>query len=124
MIANTPRVVSVLAAIGLSAVAFTGCSSETGDSTSTDPSTPSEGTSQAPDEETDMNITPEQVAFLDELIAEPVPQDEATAMIEQAGYVWRLGTIDGQPQAVTMDYRTDRLTLTVQDGLVTDGMWG
>jgi len=25
---------------------------------------------------------------------------------------------------VTMDYRNDRLTLTVQDGLVTDGMWG
>jgi len=53
-----------------------------------------------------------------------MPQDEATAMIEQADYVWRLGTIDGQPQAVTMDYRNDRLTLTVQDGLVTDGMWG
>jgi len=124
MIANTSRVVTVLAAIGLGALVLAGCSSETGDSTSTDPSTPSQETSQAPEEETDMNITPEQVAFLDELIAEPMPQDEATAMIEQADYVWRLGTIDGQPQAVTMDYRNDRLTLTVQDGLVTDGMWG
>jgi len=124
MIANTSRVVTVLAAIGLGALVLAGCSSETGDSTSTDPSTPSQETSQTPEEETDMNITPEQVAFLDELIAEPMPQDEATAMIEQADYVWRLGTIDGQPQAVTMDYRNDRLTLTVQDGLVTDGMWG
>ena len=45
-------------------------------------------------------------------------------MIEDAGYDWRIGVIDGEPQAVTMDYRIDRLTLTIDDGLVTDGMWG
>jgi hypothetical protein len=48
----------------------------------------------------------------------------ATALIEQNGYTWRLGTIDGEPQAVTMDYRIDRLTLTVDAGIVTDATWG
>lgn len=81
--------------------------------------------SPTPDEE-NMNpdITAEQITFVDELLAEPLPQDEATKRIEEAGYAWRLGTIDGEPQAVTMDYRTDRLTLTVDNGLVTDATWG
>jgi hypothetical protein len=76
------------------------------------------------EEAVNPDITPEQTAFVAELLTEPLPQDEATARIEDAGYVWRLGTIDGEPQAVTMDYRTDRLTLTTDDGLVTDATWG
>ena len=70
------------------------------------------------------DITPEQSAFVADLLATPLPQDEATQRIEEAGYTWRLGTIDGEPQAVTMDYRIDRLTLTTQDGLVIDATWG
>ena len=75
-------------------------------------------------EETITDITPEQDAFLADLLATPLPEAEATARIEAAGYTWRLGTIDGEPQAVTMDYRIDRLTLTTQDGLVIDATWG
>lgn len=75
-------------------------------------------------EETISDITPEQEAFLLELLATPLPEAEATTRIEGAGYMWRLGTIDGEPQAVTMDYRLDRLTLTTQDGLVIDATWG
>lgn len=84
------------------------------------------GTEEQPGVDQPMNpdITPEQVAFVDELLATPLPQDDATGRIEAAGYTWRLGTIDGEPQAVTMDYRTDRLTLTTQDGLVIDATWG
>lgn len=124
MSTRTSRVGTVIAAIGLGAAVLTGCSFANEVSDSTELSTPTEKTSQAPEDEADMDITTEQVAFLDELIAEPMPQDEATAAIEEAGYVWRLGTIDGEPQAVTMDYRIDRLTLTVDDGLVIDGSWG
>ena len=76
------------------------------------------------EEAVNPDITAEQQAFVDDLLATPLPQDEATALIEEAGYSWRLGTIDGEPQAVTMDYRIDRLTLTVDDGLVTDATWG
>ena len=63
-------------------------------------------------------------AFRADLVAAGLPQDEATALIEQNGYTWRLGTIDGVPQAVTMDYQMNRLTLTIDDGIVTDAVWG
>ena len=121
-----------LTAAGLLGVSLlTACSeSETSDSVEPTESTQSleptadEESNGESSEDLDMNITQEQRDFLADLIADPMPQDQATAQIEEAGYVWRLGTIDGEPQAVTMDYRTDRLTLTVDDGLVTDGMWG
>lgn len=90
-----------------------------------DDSAPADSSETSASQETvDPDITDEQLAFVDELLAEPLPEDEATAMIEEAGYSWRLGTIDGEPQAVTMDYRIDRLTLTTQDGLVIDAAWG
>lgn len=84
----------------------------------------SEPTEVAPTEEVITDVTPEQETFRTDLIAAGLPQDEATALIEQNGYTWRLGTIDGEPQAVTMDYRLDRLTLTIDAGIVTDAMWG
>jgi hypothetical protein len=35
-----------------------------------------------------------------------------------------VGSYDGVPQAVTMDYNIDRLTFNVNDGIVTDATWG
>ena len=87
-------------------------------------STQSTSVEETSEEPVNPDITPEQLTFVDDLLAEPLPQDEATQRIEEAGYVWRLGTIDGEPQAVTMDYRLDRLTLTMEDGLITDATWG
>ena len=102
----------------ISFATLTGCSG-------TDEATPaSSPTTMETEQEMNPDITPEQNAFLADLLATPLPQADATARIEEAGYTWRLGTIDGEPQAVTMDYRIDRLTLTVDDGLVTDGTWG
>lgn len=95
-----------------------GVSACSGDTSSETPETTESEAAVNPD------ITAEQQTFVDDLLATPLPQDEATALIEEAGYVWRLGTIDGEPQAVTMDYRTDRLTLTVDQGVVTDAVWG
>ena len=99
----------------LSLVGFTACSDNE--------AAPAPETSES-EEAVNPDITAEQQAFVADLLATPLPQDEATALIEEAGYSWRLGTIDGEPQAVTMDYRIDRLTLTVDDGLVTDATWG
>jgi hypothetical protein len=70
------------------------------------------------------DITPEQEAFSQDLINAGLTTEEAGVLIEENGYTWRLGTIDGEPQAVTMDYRTDRLTLTTQDNIVIDATWG
>ena len=108
----------------LSATLLVGCG-DTGDETST-PTSNETSAEEQPGAEEPMNpdITPEQIAFVDELLATPLPLDDATGRIEAAGYTWRLGTIDGEPQAVTMDYRIDRLTLTTQDELVIDATWG
>ena len=115
---NKGTVPTLIVAGLLSVTMLAGCA-DTNDDAQMNNST-SESTEQA----VNPDITPEQNVFLDELLATPLPQDEATTRIEEAGYTWRLGTIDGEPQAVTMDYRIDRLTLTTQDGLVIDGMWG
>jgi hypothetical protein len=110
---------STIAIAGVFSISvLTGCS----DTNDAEPM--SDSTSEQTEEVVNPDITPEQTAFVNELLATPLPQDEATTRIEEAGYIWRLGTIDGEPQAVTMDYRIDRLTLTTQDGLVIDATWG
>lgn len=109
-------ITAMAAAVFLGTTALAGCAQ-----TSEPTSEPTSGQTQ---EETITDITPEQDAFLADLLAAALPEAEATARIEAAGYIWRLGTIDGEPQPVTMDYRVDRLTLTTQDGLVIDATWG
>lgn len=116
--------VLVVAVAGLlSMTTMAGCGDTSSTPTSNPTTMPAEEEPGA-DQPMNPDITPEQVAFVDELLATPLPQDDATGRIEAAGYTWRLGTIDGEPQAVTMDYRIDRLTLTTQDGLVIDATWG
>ena len=62
--------------------------------------------------------------FRAELLEKEMPTAEAGEYTESAGYQWRVGSYDGVPQAVTMDYNIDRLTFNVNDGIVTDATWG
>jgi hypothetical protein len=62
--------------------------------------------------------------FRAELLDKQMPTAEAGEYAEDAGYQWRVGSFDGIPQAVTMDYNVDRLTFDVNDGYVTDATWG
>ena len=62
--------------------------------------------------------------FRAELLQKQMPTAEAGEYTESAGYLWRVGSYDGVPQAVTMDYNMDRLTFDVNDGIVTDAAWG
>lgn len=50
--------------------------------------------------------------------------DQAQAFAVSNGYTTRVGTIDGQPQAVTADYRPDRFTLETVNGVVTSCTYG
>lgn len=79
------------------------------------------GSSSTPASSPTIN-TASKETFRDSIIGLPV--DDAKRAVEAAGYTWRIGTIDGQPQPVTMDYRDDRLTFTVDGGVVTDASWG
>jgi hypothetical protein len=44
---------------------------------------------------------------------------EATKIAEAKGLTVRVGSRDGEDFALTMDYRSDRVTLTVVAGIVT-----
>ena len=73
-------------------------------------------------ENTDFSV--EQVEFQQELVASGMTLEDAGALIEATGYTWRVGSIDGQEQVVTMDYRMDRLTMSTQDNIVVNATWG
>ena len=99
-------------------VGLVGCStSGSGESSEVEPSE-----TMAATENTDFS--PEQVEFQQELVASEMTLEDAGALIEGNGYTWRVGSIDGEAQAVTMDYQTDRLTLSTQDTIVVDAFWG
>ena len=43
---------------------------------------------------------------------------EAKAATEAAGLTYRVVMVDGQPRAVTMDYRPDRVNVSLKDDVV------
>lgn len=59
-----------------------------------------------------------------EITGMAMTQAAAEAYAQQNGYTTRIGTVDGVPQAVTMDYRPDRLTLSTQGGVVVGCLGG
>ena len=62
--------------------------------------------------------------FRTELLAAKLPKVQAKQKIEQAGYQWRVGSVDGEAMLVTEDYRINRLTLSLNNGIVTAAIWG
>jgi hypothetical protein len=64
------------------------------------------------------------VALCSEMVESGMSPDEATALAESNGYSARIGSIDGQLQATTRDYRPDRFTFEVVDGAVVSCQYG
>lgn len=115
------RMAGGMMALALSAgMVVTGCSSTDVDVT---PAT-SESAMEEEAEMVEAGSDPAMVALCDQMIAEAMTVDDATALAEANGYIARVGTIDGEPQAVTMDYRVDRFTFDVADGLVIGCTYG
>ena len=61
--------------------------------------------------------------LLEFLVAEGTTQEEAVRIIEDLGYEWRVASIDGVPQPTTRDYREDRVTMDIDDGIVVGARW-
>jgi hypothetical protein len=55
-----------------------------------------------------------------------VTMTEADSVVcsEKLGWTWRIGQRDDEMFALTMDYRPDRVTVTVKNGLVTTALVG
>jgi len=62
--------------------------------------------------------------FRSELLTAELSVAQAGKQIEKAGYVWRVGSVDGEAMVVTEDYLIDRLTLSLNKRFVTDARWG
>jgi DNA polymerase II large subunit len=54
----------------------------------------------------------------DEILGMTVAEAEAYAEAKEVPF--RVGTVDGEPRGLTMDYRPGRITADVKDGVVTD----
>jgi hypothetical protein len=65
-----------------------------------------------------VDVDPAMTQLGDSIVAAKTPVDAAGKQIEAAGYTWRVLMLDGQPQAGTMDLRTDRFGLNVENGVV------
>ena len=59
-------------------------------------------------------------AACDQILEGTFTQADAEALAKDAGLDSRIGSVDGTPNALTMDYNPQRVTFTLQGGLVTD----
>jgi hypothetical protein len=64
------------------------------------------------------------VGMCQQMVDGRMSAQQATAFAEQNGYSARVGSIDGKPMALTMDYRPDRFTLSIINGAVTECQYG
>ena len=114
------RVIAVPAIVIVAVLGLSACSSGSSD----DAGTPvPAATAQASAVEGELG-TAEMRALCDQMVADGLSVDDATALAEENGYVARVGTIDGEGQAVTMDLREDRFTFDVEGGVVVGCTYG
>jgi hypothetical protein len=109
---RTSSLVTLAACALLVGAAVSGCSST--DSSTSSGSSPA-ASSAAPQDAGAMCAS---------IVTDGLTLEAATAAAEAAGYTTRVGSIDGEPQAVTTDFLENRLTFDTQDGIVTGCLQG
>lgn len=103
-----PRAAATFAAVGLAlglGLAACGGDDDAPDATDDPPAT-------APTDDID-------VGEFDETLIVGLPVDEAQAIVEDEGWVFRIAVIDGEDQVLTMDFVENRVNVAVDDGIVT-----
>ncbi len=66
-----------------------------------------------------LDATTEMTNLCEQMITQALPVEAAQALAEASGYVVRIGTLEGEQQALTKDIQEDRFTLDITGGLVT-----
>lgn len=111
------RLAVPLAALGLAALSLAGCSS---DDVASQPGEAIDAAESAAAAAGDAAME----SLCSQMVSAGMTPEEATALAEENGYVARIGTLEGEPQAVTMDYREDRFTFDVEGGAVVSCTYG
>lgn len=110
-----------IAAVGV----LSACSSSSDDTNTSAPAASALPSTAASGDPADVTAgTPEMAALCKQMVDEGLSPEDATALAEQNGFVARVGTIDGTPQALTMDLRDDRFTFDVEGGVVVGCTYG
>lgn len=65
-------------------------------------------------------VADEVTALCAQIVEQKLDQDTADALADASGFTTRVVEIDGAPQPATADYREDRMSFSVQDGVVVD----
>ncbi len=68
--------------------------------------------------------TAQMVGMCEQMADGGMAEAQAAAFAESNGYSLRVGSVDGQPRPVTMDYRPDRFTVSLMNGVVVGCMYG
>jgi len=106
-----------VAAMALAAVTLSACSSDEVASETT-------GAIDAASSAAAVAGSSEMEALCSQMVSAGMTPEEATGLAEDNGYVARIGTLEGEPQAVTMDFREDRFTFDVEGGVVVSCTYG
>jgi hypothetical protein len=69
-------------------------------------------------------VSAQMVGMCRQMVEGAMTADQAQAFASSNGYSTRVGSVDGQPLAVTMDYRPDRFTLAIAGGTVASCTYG
>lgn len=119
------RVVMTAVAVCGAVLLLAACSGSGADSSETPASdSPASGSPATDSPAMEAGNDPAMLALCEQMVADAMTPEDATALAEQNGYVARVGSVDGEPRAVTMDYRLDRFTFDVVDGVVVACQYG
>jgi hypothetical protein len=117
---RTTRLIAAATTTVIAAALLTACStSEPADTAASAIAAASEAASEA-----NAAGNADMMALCDQMVADGLSPEDATALAESNGYSARIGTVDGTPQALTMDYRVDRFTFEVTAGKVVACTYG
>jgi len=80
--------------------------------------------SEAPASEINLSGSPvtaneDMTALCAQIVEQGLPVEAAVALAEASGYTTRVGSLDGEGQAVTTDLQEDRFTFDVEADIVT-----
>jgi hypothetical protein len=118
------RLVATVAAALVAAATLVGCGSTSTATLPAEAISAAESAASAAGDAGGVPGTPEMTALCDQMVAEGMSPDDATALAAQSGYIARVGMVDGEAMALTMDFREDRFTFEVESDVVVGCTYG
>lgn len=119
---RTRGLVAPLLTASLVLVLASGCGSDSDDATRAAASPVASPTSTLPPPTQSLDADPDQDVVDAALVG--LTKEQAEEVAAEAGYSVRVTIEDGQMFPMTMDYRTDRINIEVENGVVTRAFVG